>query len=490
MQAAGTSVSLDISATPVGALPSGVSFQIVDEAGVFEAATTFTKSPGGSLDIVASVAPSTPVGDYSGGLTLEVCPNTACSKPLDSGHPIPYTILVLDSTSAWPGNHLTTLSPWSGVSDWAMYQGNAGHTGLVPATITPDAIATRWDWQEPSVTTSTFNRSTTLTRMAVAGGQIYIAGGDELLAIREDDSSALWSYDLSGITYPSTNAPAVAGTTVYMAGGQQNTTYLWAFDTASGSLLFRSQMSSQWEHYLAPTVAAGAVYTDAGTYGGMYAIDATTGAEKFFTDLQQFDEWTPAVDSTYAYAYIGGQTGDTPAQLNVISLQTGAVTASIPDYSYVWDGYDMYCSPVLGSPGTVFAVNVGNPNNNTLMAFDIATWAITWAVAGHYTGNPAYANGTIYAVNRSPLQLEARWEADGQVLWTWVPPLSSETTFVGDVLLTNNLALVSTNQNTYAIDLATQRLLWSYPASGNLSLSANGVLYIQRASDIVAFNTK
>ena len=46
-------------------------------------------------------------------------------------------------------------------------------------------------------------------------------------------------------------------------------TYMFGLSAADGSVLFQSQMSAQWEHYLAPTVANGIVYTDGGEYGGM-----------------------------------------------------------------------------------------------------------------------------------------------------------------------------------------------------------------------------
>jgi outer membrane protein assembly factor BamB len=49
---------------------------------------------------------------------------------------------------------------------------------------------------------------------------------------------------------------------------------------------------------------------------------------------------------------------------------------------------------------------------------------------------------------------------------------------VSEVLITDNLVIVSTNLTTYAIDRATHRAVWSYPAAGNLALSRNGVLYI------------
>jgi len=49
---------------------------------------------------------------------------------------------------------------------------------------------------------------------------------------------------------------------------------------------------------------------------------------------------------------------------------------------------------------------------------------------------------------------------------------------------------VSTNRATYAIDLETHRPVFSYPVFGKLALSANGVLYIQNATDLIAINLK
>jgi len=37
---------------------------------------------------------------------------------------------------------------------------------------------------------------------------------------------------------------------------------------------------------------------------------------------------------------------------------------------------------------------------------------------------------------------------------------------------------VSTVANVYAIDLATQTKVWSFPRGGRMALSRNGVLYI------------
>jgi outer membrane protein assembly factor BamB len=96
----------------------------------------------------------------------------------------------------------------------------------------------------------------------------------------------------------------------------------------------------------------------------------------------------------------------------------------------------------------------------------------------------------VYAVNNLPLRLEARAEADGTLLWSWALPSGSDTQFVSEVLLTKNLAFVSTDRATYAVDLATHEPVFSYPASGKLALSANAILYIHNSTDLIALNLK
>ena len=47
---------------------------------------------------------------------------------------------------------------------------------------------------------------------------------------------------------------------------------------------------------------------------------------------------------------------------------------------------------------------------------------IDWNVKGDYPRTPAYKSGVVYAVNGVPVQLEARSEVDGSLLWSWTPP--------------------------------------------------------------------
>jgi outer membrane protein assembly factor BamB len=58
-------------------------------------------------------------------------------------------------------------------------------------------------------------------------------------------------------------------------------------------------------------------------------------------------------------------------------------------------------------------------------------------------------------------------------------------------VVTKNLFFVSTGNATYAVDIATRKNVWSYPAGGSLALSSQGVLYIvQDRGTIAAISVK
>ena len=473
----GSKVTVALSVTAVDFAFSGnLTATASDANGAFE--TTVTTVAASNSAYLLSLGTSTTVaaGHYTGTVTVNLCSGTPCATPQPiPSVKIPYDLYVLTSASAWPGNNLTTLVPWAGTPDWTTFQGNAAHTGYVPVQLDPNSFSTRWQIPAVDIPVSLGANLDTLT---TSNGQLYIGGGTILYARKEFDGSSVWQYDFSGLTNPSVNPPAVANGVVYVAAGQSSSTYMFAFNAADGGQVFQSPMTSQFEHYLAPTIGPDGAYTNAGYGGGLYGFDST-GQQLFFANtLPQTSEWTPAVDASAVYAY----TGDA---LRVLDPKTGAVQTTIVDptfqnYVYAIDG-----SAVLGAPGSVFAANYNNALlnggaiGNTLIDFDLQNNSIAWQVAGAYPNTPAYNAGVVYATNNKPLQLEARSEKDGTLLWSWVPPQAADFAFVSETLLTKNLIFVSTDLATYAIDLSTHATVWSYPLVGKLALSQNGVLYIE-----------
>jgi outer membrane protein assembly factor BamB len=144
---------------------------------------------------------------------------------------------------------------------------------------------------------------------------------------------------------------------------------------------------------------------------------------------------------------------------------------------------------VVGSGGIVYAGNLSNAAANGIVAFDTVNKSVRWSASGGFSGNPAYADGYLFAANNATNKMEVRRESDGGIEWSWAAP-ATDPTFDSDVLLTKNLVFVSTTTTTYAIDRTTHAMVWSYQAAGKLALSANGILYIKGTSKIVAINLK
>ncbi|WP_374361100.1 PQQ-binding-like beta-propeller repeat protein [Pseudoduganella danionis] len=488
VQALNTSVRIEVMAQASNFTPSGTLYASASDGdGLMRAPVGVSSDSKGNYTFAIDTQATKESGHYAGKLTIKLCSDEACNTaqavPSIS---LPYDIIVHSANSAWPGDQLTALTPWSGVPDWATFQGNNAHTGYVPVEIKPDQIQLRW--KRGPINNSSIGPSATISPLVTSNGR-YFAGNDKKLsAYQESDGKLLWSYDTSGLRNPGTNPPAIDHGVVYFAAGQQDTTYMIALDAADGSTRMKSAMSSQWEHYLSPIVQDGAIYTNSGSYGGLYAF-AGTGDRLFFQTLPQTSMWSPASDGRSIFVY----TGDA---LTVFQPKTGTVLATIRDLSFSTYGSQVGGAPVVGANGGVYAAAYANgymgstETGNMLMRFDTVKGFLDWRVPGTYRVTPAYADGVLYVPNANPYRLEARSEADGKLLWSWVPPLSNEISFYASPVVTKNLLFISTNTNTYALDLKTRKVVWSYPAPGYLAISASGLLYIQSPDALVAVNLK
>lgn len=454
----------------------GVAYLKVDVDGdVIDPVITIVPKADGSFDVTAKTSKTAKPGKYTGNLTISVCNDPACASQL-AGSPfkLPYSVEVLSPLGSLIAQNLSPLSVLTGAPNWETVQGNAQHTGFVPVTLSPAAFNERWKLAAGAIGPNLrqFNP------IAAGGGQIYVStgagfgsAGRELSAYKESDGSKVWTQSFDSLAYPSTNAPAYANSKVYMAAGQQSSTSMYGFDAASGSQLFKSAMSSQWETYLAPTVFNGNVYKNGGAYGGIYSFAAIGGARNFFTGLPQEDRWTPAVTLGAAYAYVGGA-------LHVIDPATGVVRFSIADPS-LSKGFSV-AVPTVGDDGMVFVKQ---------FAYNTITKTTAWSSDGLYSVNSAYANHILFAANGKTGELEARSDSNGAILWKWALP-AGEGAFASDVLATSNLVFVSTYNKTYAIDRTSHATVWTYPLGGALALSASGILYIKTSSTIQAINLK
>jgi outer membrane protein assembly factor BamB len=358
-------------------------------------------------------------------------------------------------------------SDWSLVTeDWVTHQGNAQHTGYVAATIDP--LSARLKWQVPLFVGH-------VRPVTAAEGLVFVSGAipamHVLRALDAATGAQRWERHVGNNS--SVDGPGYGNGNVYVQTGGHQDSFLHGFNAATGTPLFASPYGNQWSTYLAPVVVNGHVYMAGGYYGGMYSFDGTTGAQRWFRELNQYDQFTPLVHNNVVYAY----TGSYQPKLTAASAGTGTVLYEIADPGFDWSGWSMGSSLTMASPTTLVAAQT-----HRLLMFDLATRSIRWVVNGAgYFGQPAYANGVIYVARSN--EVEARRETDGGVIWSWRVP--GDANVVAPPVVTRNLLFVSTGTQTYALDLATGAHTWTYDAGGHLTISRDGTMYIARSDGIL-----
>ncbi|WP_193213785.1 PQQ-binding-like beta-propeller repeat protein [Luteolibacter marinus] len=357
-----------------------------------------------------------------------------------------------------------TVSQEELAASWPTYQGNERHDGHIPISLEPDKFSLRW--QRNIAPGMVLNPVTAADGKVFVSLRTYFQGGDSLFALDARDGETLWSADFGSVF--SVNPPAYGYGNLYIqTGNHGGDTHLWAFDADNGTLVFKSPHGAQWERYYAPTIYDGKVYVNGGSYGGMYAFNAFTGANLWFAGLPQYDEFTPAVDQNHVYAYVGSYS---PA-LYVVDRETGAAAYQIDDPNFDWNGWSMNLAPVLGGRQDVIAVHGGR-----LIRFDLENRNIAYEITGSFAGQPSVAKGVIYVINGG--SVEARRQSDGGYLWGWTPASGSASEHL---IVTDTHVIARTQSETHAIEILSGEGDWSYPAAGSMAIGEE-TLYIASAT--------
>ncbi len=331
------------------------------------------------------------------------------------------------------------------LADWSMLQGNARHGGYQPLLLDPANFALRW----------TVTRAKSVSRVSTADGKVFVGGGDTVAALDGKTGAEAWALTMKNAFV---DAASLAGDLVYVNGGQSGGR-LWAFDKSTGERVFRAMLGTT---YGAPTIFDDRTYVR-GEYS-LEVVDARTGARLWNSSLvDRMGEWTATVAKEYVLTTKGGD-------LWALDPRTGATLFTI-DASVVTQ------TPVLGDRGNVLLAGT------TLASYDLATRKAVWEVAavGGDFQMPAVGNGVVYTLQDGGLV--AFDEASGRLLWQWRLPLEPLSS---NVVATVRHVFVGSASATYAIDRGTQRMVWSYPQGGTLSLGIDGALMIVNGTTVTA----
>lgn len=367
---------------------------------------------------------------------------------------------------------------------WTTYQGNSAHTGYVPGSYDANKFALNWkkDFLNNELVTGGSPRS---LPVVAGGGRVFMAvdtyyfGDEQLHAYDARTGTEIWSKSFS-------HAPGAMGATysngiVYwpvLGAGSTNTVY--AYDAATGGNVFAVTDPLVGVATGAGNIADGTYYLPWGDRDALAAIDAVTGQIRWETTLtQQQNGWTPALDATNAYFYLGygSYAGPQTGRLYAVNRTTGAIDFTIFDSASKMSTYNDWGSPVLGDQHDAFAMNqnVFNVSGNyRLIRFDLLAHSISWSLNGNFSSGMALHGGVLYVANNG--NLEARDESSGTLQWTWTPPAG--VALNSNVIVTDSHLFVGSRSITYAVDLATHKAVWSTNVGGQLALADNW-LYIE-----------
>lgn len=437
---------------------------------IFSSVTVATGTAANSFTVTATTQPNLAGGTIASPITFQLCQDAACATPYSG------------ASSTFTENLTVNLQ------EWAQFQRNASHNGFVHVTLDPTKFAAAWTWTIP-VNGSQYNAINPVT---TGGGLVYAVrdgyafGTGSTYALNEKDGSVAWKSDLANLN--SAGSASYDNGTVYVPTQNSNeSSNIVAYNAKTGAFINQMPFGTQWATFISPTVYGGNVY-----FGGestLYGFNPGTAATLWQSSIpsELFGRETPAADQNYVYYSTGVSYGSHP-KMEILNRADGSLYAEISDPLGSWAGYEYFGSPMLGAANSLIAYSgeagsglalssseATTPRN--LARFDVAAKTILWHTNSAYITTPAYANGVIYAAQNSPTQLDAISEADGSVLWSWTPP-AGDSGFHNNIIVTDNLAFVSTDQNVYAIDLTTHKSVWSYKAAGKLSLSPNYILYI------------
>jgi outer membrane protein assembly factor BamB len=427
-----------------------------DGQGFFGSPVVDTIGPG-RYRVTLQVPDDLAAGLYRGTFTARICQEAPCQTP------------VAGTTAR---KSIRVHARWVNRGEWETFQRDSAHSGYAPVNI--DARDITLAWVREGV--SSINWGVVPSGVTSAAGAAFVRyAGEEfgswiLAALDARNGRERWRQEFVGPNL--LNDPAASGGRVYVATTGHEWTFLWSFDANDGTPRFQSSFATQWHGVMAPTVVDGVAYTNGGYYGGgTYAYDADDGMPLWSAFSGDDDGSTPAVKDGRVYYYDS-------AALRIYDAFDGADLGTIADPNVDSPGgYTLNSAPMVGSEDHVVAFSGVWSMDRKLVNYSPTSGSTRWTSAKDYSTHPATHAGVIYAGANNPKSFDAIDEATGNILRSWVPG-TSDISFDHNVVLTRNLAFVSTNRAVHAVDLETFRPVWSYPSPGVLSLSGDGMLYL------------
>ncbi|HUY78389.1 MAG TPA: PQQ-binding-like beta-propeller repeat protein [Ktedonobacterales bacterium] len=284
-------------------------------------------------------------------------------------------------------------------TDWSTYLGSIDHTGYNSAetiltSSTISSLHEKWEAHGGLAISA---------QPIQSNGVLYWGSWDGNMHATNLAGASIWTHNLgqntdanctpqtAGIASTPTIGAIGATTVVFVGGGNAN---FYALDAATGAVLWKTSLGATPAHFLwgSPTVYNGSVYIGIASFGdcplvqgGLYQLDATTGAvQHFFATVPNGcvgnGVWgTPTVDSATNTVYFATGNGgscsanesmrDSLIAVNATNLSLISSWA-VPASQETSDG-DFGNTPTLFTAGSRKMIGLAN-KNGIYYAFDRA----------------------------------------------------------------------------------------------------------------------
>ena len=280
-----------------------------------------------------------------------------------------------------------------------------------------------------------------------------------LQAFSIHDGHQIWKKDTAGASSVGNNIIYVQSIVNYFENP------LYGYNAKTGELLFTTHFGYGSSQYLSPTIFDDHVYANGGQVdrSAINSFDASTGHENWNATvaIENIDDSMTAVNNKNVIVYANGK-------LFVLDRFTGKEKASIIGPPIPWSLHSAHVglAPVLLNDNEVLVIHSGY-----LSSFNIINENMTWSLGPGYTGQPVFDGNLIYAAQYDGL---VALDPSGKIHWKW---FADNERVLDQMLTTQDLVFVSTDKKIYAISKETHEAVWSYEASGVMSMGM-GHLYI------------
>jgi outer membrane protein assembly factor BamB len=341
-----------------------------------------------------------------------------------------------------------------------MFRGTPAHDGVAPGPLFAGQGGVKWSFATRSAVRST---------PAVTATRIFIGSGDSsLYALERATGKLVWRFNAGA---PVHSSPAVAQGMVIAAthGGR-----IFAVNEATGALRWSVQTgkalpknihpAGEWDLYASsPVIVGSSIIIGAGD-GNVYALDVTSGKERWRAKTNGKVRATPSVHDGVAVV------GSFDGRVYAIDVATGKTRwvhhTSGDSIDLVKAGYDRRAiqSTAAIADGLVF---IGSRDDG-FYAIDLATGARKWRQSHRSSwvvASPAVRDGKAYVGSSDAHFIHAIDVASGRELWR--TPITMNTiaspVLAGDLLIVNTAQTNAARGELLALDAGTGAIRWRLP---------------------------